>query len=439
MCLFLQLLRVAGFTLLKMSSPWSNNGASRIGLRNYPQNPTTENAQKVQIVGDFSHLAAHQYIVSETYDLMNTTNFEKHGNEYYLYKPADASNLSSIRFRSFKPILKSSISNINISSVTVDIYPMIWKYTLPVGSTTGSTSTAVFGENYKLYNYADGVAVEIAEDSYTCSLAGSVEDLVKNINNVIGAYCSNLKPSGTIMFMDLTDDSAQKYALYYGGSPAITACPLNTYYEQNIPETWYNLATNNEQTKAEIFAANDVEAQQIFSYLSYDSESNTFYTNNLGFFLGTYPGTPSGSENLYLSFVFDVYFDPADLINVSLFRQFYNCVEAFGFTGHYYIQGNSCISTNPDFSNGIKLLYYQNSGIVMGLFCVYMKNLSGIVFVNSDESDVYMKEINQPTTMNFIPVQIKEINGTEISTDLLESLFSSIIVQVDYVYNLDRF
>lgn len=359
----------------------------------------------------FIKMSEHQHIVSEVYDLINTSNFHKRGNEYLLMKPNNSSNLSSIRFRGFKPILKNSISNINIDHMNIDIYPMIFERYRD--EETQSFKTAYY-PNYYVMNYWNGVGVAIDQQSYQCSLAGTIEELVDDINNIIAAYCSNLKPHGTIRYMLQNPETTEPFfSLGYDSGEVDIA--ITDYYEHYKP-------TNN-----------PISAEEIYTWLTYDSAETTFYTNNLIFQLIK---SDDPSVSIFLTFCIDVYFNPAELINVSLFRQFFNCVEYIEQNpDERMFMQNSCTSTDPDFDNAIKLLYYKYSGMEMALFCVYMKNLSGVVYVNVDEAQVYMKEITEPCSMNYIPVQIKHIDGSEIETSLLEDLFSSILIQIDFVYN----
>lgn len=362
-------------------------------------------------------IAEHQHIVSEVYDLINTTNFHKRGNEYLLLKPNSSSNLSSIRFRGFKPILKNSISNINIDHMNIDIYPMIFEQIFNTSTLQYEFITPNYPDYY-IMNYWNGVGVAIDQQSYQCSLAGSIEELLEMINNIIAAYCSNLKPHGTIRYM--SKDSGQNVYFTLTGTAAEFDESITDYYNQYKPE---NLTV----------PTSGVSAEEIYTWITYDSADNTFYTNNLIFQLINHT-TPTNS--MYLVFCVDVYFNPAELINVSLFRQFFNCIEFLeNNPTERMFTLNSCVSTDPNFDNAIKLLYYKYSGMEMALFCVYMKNLSGVVYVNVDEAQVYMKEISEPSSMNYIPIQIKHIDGSEIETTFLEDLFSSILIQIDFVYN----
>ena len=85
-------------------------------------------------------------VISEVYDLLNGSNQHilKTNQNYQLLKPSQNSELKEIRFRSFDPIMKKSLSTLTQRSAEISIEPRIFK-------TTRGQSHTIINKNYEKF------------------------------------------------------------------------------------------------------------------------------------------------------------------------------------------------------------------------------------------------------------------------------------------------
>lgn len=334
----------------------------------------------------------NQFSISETYDLLSSTApIIRKGNQFLLRRPADTGNLKQICFRSFNPIVKRSISELQTQTITVTIYPMIFD----------ENSTNLNG--YKLYNMYDQQRLEVGLSTMQVLPGSSINTMLTNINEAIAGYCDSFKSRNS--YFIFTNDS-------------------NTYTLTSTVEDYYN---NN--IKPLMDNANIVAPQN--TYTTVTSNDNTeFFTNN-----GIFNMVDPTGNVVYMFFCVDVDFKPYDLFNVSPYRQFFNVHQFIKAGGEHACIDNDCISTSVRFTELLTALQLNSEGYNLVLKSSLMKNLTGIVYVNKTEAQIVMKGSNEQSAINYVDVSLTDIDGNEVSEQYLDSIYSSILIDVDFVFD----
>lgn len=352
-------------------------------------------------------VGSQAYTISEVYDILNNVNgvFSKRSNEYLLHRPSDVANLKEIRFRSFKPIMKHSISTLQeASTVKVTITPTVWNYI------SGGDSNTAFYPGYQLYNVYDNVMMPVTQQTIVCEFAGDIETLLNNINESIASYCDNIKSrNGYFKFVNQSDGTTTQFGM-------ITTI-----------EDWLQEVQPPSKIKS-------VQPSKMYTQIKYNNDSDEFVTENVVFPLVM---EESGIQTLtvMLVFIVDVVFDPYDMFHVSSFRQLFNCVDYCNKNeGKYYVDNNDCISTNADFNSLITAANYRYNGLDLVLKCGLMKNLTSIVYVNDSEAQIVMKGFDVQSSTSYIPVYITDIKGNMIPDEYIRDIYSSVLIEVEYVY-----
>lgn len=338
----------------------------------------------------------NQYSVSETYDLLSPTSPIVHnGNNYLLKRPADTSNLKQVCFRAFNPIVKRNIQELTGQSIIIKIFPMIF------GSQSSYSGYNIY--NVHPINGANRQMLRVSEDVINVPAAGTIAEIIGNINESIASYCDNIKTTnGTFTFTNGT-------TFYELGDS------IKNYYDAHL--TFFD-------------STNEVNPTLRFTSLSDDDEA--FYTNN-----GVFELT-SGDNKVYLFFAVDVVFSPYSLFNVSTYRQYFNVydfIRSQSPVNNYVCVNNDCISTNTNFSEQLAALQLNYNGYNIVLKSSLMKNLTGIVYVNKTEAQIVMKGSNEQGSVNYIDVSLTDINGNTLTNEYLTSIYDSILIDVDYVFD----
>lgn len=352
---------------------------------------------------------ASDFIISETYDLLQISDIVSTQNNKYMLKVPTTNNCKEIRFRNFKPIMKTSISNIQRQNVNIDIYPVIFSLS---NTTDGLKVDNVTFPGYQLTNYANNYDIAFKDDSYTSELSGNIDQIVNNINEKIAGFSENFKPSGTFCFVSA--DRETRYTLSLNGNEAIT---IREYYD--------------------FFKDNTINPSSAFTTLNYKSDNPDlsdieFYTSNLMFTLLDL--THKNNNIIILTFIVDIYSD-IDIINVSTFRQLNNCIEyMLTKPSNMWCTPNECISTNTNIYDQLIFADYLINGIDLVLRSPDLPNQSNIVYVNNTEAQIYMKAFQTQSALNFFTVYLTDIRNNPIPMLYLSQLYSSIILNVDFVY-----
>ena len=351
----------------------------------------------------------NRFVISEVYDILSSNAPLLKTNEGYLLKRvSDVANLKEVCFRSFKPIMKRSIQNNQNTTASVSIYPAIW-------TIDGDEPVTPKFNGFNIYNRAYGVNAPVTKSVRKCEFAGDIEGLLDNINETIAGYCDDIK-SRNASFRFTNADETVIYDLKYLGN----IVDIDTYYRSVIPANDDENVTNPERK---------------FVKLKYNSDDEEFLTENVIFNLEKVQGDDSWSELIYLVFITEVNFEPYDVFNVSPFRQYFNCIDYMRSQEGYYIKNNDCISTNVNFKDIITANNYRFNGLDLVLRCGLMRNLTSIVYVNETEAQIVMKGFNEQSSTNYVPIQITDLNGNVVDEDYLRDIYSSILVDIDFVFD----
>lgn len=379
------------------------------------------------------HLEKNSNVVTETYDLLSNnslTSMEQ--NMYNLLRPSSVQDLREIRFRSFLPVLKNNISNLSKQKITITIYPMMFM----IDRTTGQ----VMNENlsaFTLTNFANNYDMQFGSEQYTIEFYGNIDEVFENINEKIGSYCSNFKPSGT--FCAVNNTKTIRYTLFDGASSCSIEDFYNRYNPDNDIHTFRNFFSN---------GSNVISVNKIFSKFRFKNKNPPYmdnielYTQNMIFPMKNFNNLEDHSL-MMLTFCIDMYTD-IDLISVSNFRQLNNIIEYakinFQVTPPsdyipYYCTTNECISTSNKLYDNLVFANYLYNGLDLILKSPQMKNLSNIISINGSTANIYMKSFEVTPTTKSIQVYLTDNKNNNISKSYLEELYSALIIEIDYVYD----
>lgn len=374
-------------------------------------------------------------IVTEVYDLLSdittpnlitTANgaapFRRANGKILLSKPASIGRLREVRFRSFQPVMKSTLSNITRQRITVTVTPMI----MPVNTSTKTMINSKF-VGYSLYNSANGYDIPFQDDYYYVDFTGNMSEILTNINEKVTAYGSNFKPSGTFVFSNGT----KRYTL---AADTRAVWSIRDYYNR-----YHTIGVGDAVNPQFSFASLHLENPLA------NIEDYVFYTNNLMFRLINLEDDQD-TTTIFLTFVINVEID-VDIINVSLFRQLNNMIEyllvdkggelAKNVTDQrMYSTHNQCVSTNNNLKDNLIFANYLYNGVDLVLRSSDIKNLSQIVCVSRTTPTVYMKSFEVLPTTQHVCVYLTDMKGQPIDEDYLVQLYSCILVEVDYVYDV---
>lgn len=355
----------------------------------------------------------NRYVVSETYDLLSpNAPISKQNGLYLLQRPSRVPNLKEVCFRSFNPIMKKSIANLQDSNtINITIYPAI------VSNYDGN------GYNVYVKSPIDSVgnssnSLIVNKTTNKCEFAGTIDGIVKNINETIASYCDNIKNRNATFEYRLMNGNTETTTFYLADPADITNeisifDYVNSQTPPDSPLKYINPNIN-------------------YVKLRYDEQLQQFFTEHVLFKL---VNKADNTKIITLAFIVEITWDPYDLFNVSAYREYFN-IASFNGSGAYpnYIDDNDCISTNENFENQLTALNYKYNGIDLCLRSSLMRNLTGIVYVNKTEAQITMKGSQESATTSYIPVTITDINNKVIDTSYLESIYSSIIIDLDFIF-----
>lgn len=361
-------------------------------------------------------------VVTETYDLLNPSSLVTHDSKYYnLLRPSVAQDLREVRFRSFVPVLKNSISNLSKQKITINIYPMMYM----IDSTTGFVKNDNLS-TYTLTNFANNYDMQFGSETYSIEFYGDIQEVFDNINEKIAAYCSNFKPSGT--FCAVNNTKTIRFSLWDRTDETVSS--IEAWYQKYSPDTGNMISVNKCFSRFMFRNNNPPKLDDI-----------ELYTQNMLFIMRN-TNNLEDKTLMYLTFCIDMWTD-IDLINVSQFRQLNNIIEytkidyetapAPSYIRNY-CSVNECISTSNKLYENLVFANYLYNGLDLILKSPEMKNLSNIISINGSTANIYMKSFEVLPTAKTISVYITDNKNNAITDVYLEELYSALIVEIDYVY-----
>lgn len=330
-------------------------------------------------------------VISETYDLLNPTEYMQQVNkDFLLFRAASTVGLREMRIRSFKPIVSKSVQNTEKLNASIDITPVINGF----NKETKEVST-IYKPNYLLYNEKNGLRLPVSSAQYIVEFTGNIPKLVFDINDAIAGYCEDFDLDGTFTFGNPEGTELNHLVNDQGEQVSI-----NEYYNEYMPLN----RSDNTPTKSFVVL------------------NENLTTTNLTFNLGDY----------VLTFIIEININPIDIFNTSTFVQLFNATQ--NLVNSWAIINNECITKSANFDDNVKRADFLYNGYTLTLTSPFMKNISQKIYTDYTEANVVYKVIDVLPSTVYFPVSIMNKQNQKIGLDYLNTIYDQIIVEIDYIY-----